>query len=187
MTAAIESQNPRGSRGWVALLAAFFGLSTGLFAIFALIVTVAEGWREHAQAQWPETTAQVKRCGLDIYTHYRETYWINCSVSYTVRGEEVVSQVHSLTTPAPRRVIWQYPPGQFDKMQDWVDEHPEGTPIRVHYDPANHAKAVLVETDMPRGGPQTLNNLKLFEFFALSCVVLLTIARIARPRRDRIT
>jgi len=52
----------------------------------------------------------------------------------------------------------------------------------VHYDPANHKKAALVTTDMPLGGPPTPNNLKLLEFSAVSCVVLLAIARIARPR-----
>jgi len=52
----------------------------------------------------------------------------------------------------------------------------------VHYDPANRSKAVLVVTDMPLAGAQTSNNLKLLGFFAALSVVLLTIARIARPR-----
>jgi hypothetical protein len=78
-----------------------------------------------------------------------------------VGGEEIVSRVHSRSTPAPRRVIWQYPPGQFQRLQEWVDAHPEGTPILVHYDPANHSKAVLVATDMPLGGPRTPGNVKL--------------------------
>jgi hypothetical protein len=67
-------------------------------------------------------------------------------------------------------------------MQEWVDGHPEGTEIVVHYDPANHNKAVLVTTDMPLGGPRTPNNVKLLGFFAVSCAVLLTIARVARQR-----
>jgi len=79
-------------------------------------------------------------------------------------------------------VKWQYPTGQLELLQDWVDEHPEGTPIVVRYDPANHKKAVLVTTDMPLGGPRTPNNLRLLGFFAVSFVVLLAIARIARPR-----
>ena len=54
---------------------------------------------------------------------------IDCSVSYTVRGEEIVSHVYSRSTPAPRRVIWQYPPQQFEVLQGWVDAHPKGTPI----------------------------------------------------------
>jgi hypothetical protein len=68
------------------------------------------------------------------------------------------------------------------QLQEWVDEHPEGTPIAVHYDPANRKKAVLVTTDMPLGRPRTPDNLKLLGFFAVSCAVLLTVARVARPR-----
>jgi hypothetical protein len=67
-------------------------------------------------------------------------------------------------------------------LQEWVDEHPQGTPIEVGYDPVNPKKAVLVATDMPLAGPRTPNNLRLLGFSAASCVVLLTIARIARPR-----
>lgn len=160
--------------------AAVLGLLAGLCTVFALVVTAAEGWVEHAQAQWPHTTARVERCGLDVYTHKPESYWIDCSVSYTVRGEDIVAHVHSRSTPAPRRVIWESSPDQFGLMQEWVDEHPEGTEIVVHYDPANRKKAVLVRTDMPLGGPHTPNNLKLLEFFAVSCVVLLGIARVVR-------
>jgi hypothetical protein len=172
---------PKG-RAFVMLVFGALGLTAGLCAVFALVVTAAEAWVDHAQAQWPEATARVQRCGLDIYDQRQESYWIDCSISYVVRDEEIMSHVHSRSTPAPSRVIWQYPAGQFDKLQEWVDEHPEGTPIVVHYDPANHKKAVLVTTDMPLGGPQTAKNLKLLGFFALSCAVLVTIVRIARTR-----
>ncbi|MGP0017580.1 MAG: DUF3592 domain-containing protein [Candidatus Sulfotelmatobacter sp.] len=176
------SKNPRGWRGWILLLAGFMGLFAGLCTVFALVVTAAEAWVEHPQAQWPTATARIQRCGVDIYTHNPETYWIDCRITYTVRGEGIVSHVHSLSRPAPQRFTYQYPAGQIERMQDWVDEHPEGTPIAVHYDPANHAKAVLVVTDMPLGGPRTPNNLRLLGFSAVSCAVLLTIARIARHR-----
>jgi hypothetical protein len=164
------------------LLAGFLGLFAGLCTVFALVVTAAEGWVEHAQAQWPTARARVQRCGLDIYIHKPESYWIDCSLTYTVRGQEIESHVHSGSTPAPRRMISQNPTAQFDAMQEWVDGHPEGTEIVVHYDPANHNKAVLVTTDMPLGGPRTPNNVKLLGFFAVSCAVLLTIARVARQR-----
>jgi hypothetical protein len=78
-------------------------------------------------------------------------------------------------------VISKEPAKQFDKLQEWVDEHPEGTPIVVHYDPANLKKAVLVTSDMPLGGPDTPKNLKLLEFFAVSTVLLLIAMRIAWP------
>ena len=185
VTTADEPQNLPRWRGLVVLLLVFFGLTAGLCTVFALVVTAANAWVEHAQAQWPEVTARVQRCGVDIYTHKPEAYWIDCSISYVVRGEEIVSHVHSHSTPAPRRVIWQYPAGQFDKMQEWADAHPERTPIVVHYDPANHKKAVLVNTDMPRGGPDTPNNLRLLGFFALFSALLMMGARIARPREIR--
>jgi hypothetical protein len=157
------------------------GLFAGLCSIFALVVTVAQGWQEHAQAQWPQATALVQQCGLDIYIHRPEAYWINCRIRYLVGAEEIVTTVHSRSTPAPRRVIWQYPAMQFGLMQEWVDQHPSGTPIAVHYDPANYKTAVLVATDMPLGGPSTPNNLKLLEVTSGICVLLLAIARIIRP------
>lgn len=165
------------------------GLLAGLCSIFTLVVTGAEGWQEHAQAQWPEATARVQSCGVDISSRRTETYWIDCRIRYLVGGsasgllrdEEVVSMVHSRSTPAPRKVIWQYPPNTIGLMQEWVDQHPPGTPIVVHYDPANHKRAVQVVTDMPLGGPSTPGNLKLLGFFAGSCVVLLGIARVMGP------
>ena len=67
-------------------------------------------------------------------------------------------------------------------MQQWVDAHPQGAPIAVHYDPANPVEAVLVVTDMPLAGPTTPGNLKLLAVCAASSVLLLTIARLIRPR-----
>ncbi|MFZ1009211.1 MAG: DUF3592 domain-containing protein [Candidatus Sulfotelmatobacter sp.] len=182
MTTVGEVPNLPKWRGILLLVVPFLGLSAGLCTVFALVVTAAQAWQEHAHRQWPEVTAQVLRCGLDVYTHKPESYRIDCSVSYTVHGEEIVSHVYSRSTPAPRRLLWQYPPQQFERMQEWVDAHPEGTPIAVHYDPASHGKAVLVVTDMPLGGPQTPGDLRLLEIAAAGCVVLLTIARITRPR-----
>lgn len=52
----------------------------------------------------------------------------------------------------------------------------------VRYDPDHHTKVVLVASDTPLGGQRTPNNVKLLEFLAGSFLVLLTIARITRPR-----
>jgi hypothetical protein len=169
-------------RGFVLLIAAFFGLAAGLCTLFALVVTAAQAWQEHAHAHWPQATAQVQQCALRIYTHRRESYRIDCTVSYSAQGTETVSHVYSRSTPAPSRVIAQYPPNPYEMLQDWVDAHPKGTPIAVHYDPANHSKAVLVVTDMPLAGPSTPSNLKLLAASAASFIVLLTIVQIARPR-----
>jgi Protein of unknown function (DUF3592) len=177
-----ELQNLPKWRGFVLILASFLVLFAGLCTVFALVVTAAQAWQEHARAQWPEATAQVQRCGLDIYTRKPESYRIDCSVSYKVHGEEIVSHVYSRSMHAPRRVIWQYPPQQFERLQEWVDTHPGGTPIAVHYDPANHSNAVLVATAMPLGGPRTPDNLRVLGVAAASCLVLLAIVRIAWTR-----
>ncbi len=169
----------KGQLVWLAL--AVLGLFAGLCSLFALIVSAAQGWQEHAQAQWPQATASVQRCAVDIYTHKPEAYWIDCRISYMVGAEEIVTKVHSRSTPAPRRVISQHPAAQVELMEDWVDEHPPGTSVAVHYDPANHKKAVLVVTDMPLGGPRTPDNLRLLGVAAGSCVLLLTLARITKP------
>jgi hypothetical protein len=169
-------------RKFILLFAVPFGLLAALCTVFALCVTVVQAWQEHAQSQWPAVTAQVQRCSVDLYMHKPEVYWINCTIGYTVRGEDIVSHVRSRTTPAPRRVLGKNPTAQIDRMQEWVDEHPQGEPIVVHYDPANRQKAVLVTTDMPFGGLKTPDNLKLLGFFAASCAVLTLIALAAKPR-----
>ena len=152
-----------------------------LCTIFGSVVTVAEAWQEHAQARWPVVMARVDRCGLDqTSTGRRQMYYIHCRLSYAVGAEQNVANVFSSNAPSPE--IWQYPPNQLAPLEEWVDEHPPGTPMAVHYDPARHTKAVLVATDMPRGGPRTSTNIKLLEVLAGSFLVLLTIARITRPR-----
>jgi hypothetical protein len=153
----------------------------GLCTIFALVVTAAEAWQEYAQARWPEVTARVDTCGLSrSSTGQRERFHIRCRLSYAVGVEQNTANVYSRYVPSPQ--VWQYPPNQIAPLEEWVDEHPQGTPISVRYDPANHKKVVLVANDTPLGGPRTPNNVKLLEVFAGSFLVLLAIARITRPR-----
>jgi Protein of unknown function (DUF3592) len=164
-------------RGLVALM----GLFAGLCTIFAFVVTVAEARREYAQAQWPEATARVERCGLHpTSTGRRDRYYIDCRLGYVVSGEDEVAKLYSRTVPSPE--TWQYPPNQIGPLQQWLDEHPEGTQIAVRYDPDNPKKAVLIATDTPLGGRRTPTNLRLLGFMAVSCIVLLAIARITRPQ-----
>jgi hypothetical protein len=170
---------PKGQLLWVGLmvLAAFLALCT----IFVSVVTAAQAWQEHAQARWPEVTARVDRCGLDrTSTGRRENFYIHCRLSYAVGAEQNATNVYSGHVPS--REIWQYPPNQIAPFEEWVDEHPQGTPIVVRYNPANHKKVVLVANYMPRGGPRTPDNFKLLEVCAGSFLVLLTIARLTRPR-----
>jgi hypothetical protein len=163
------------------------GLFAGLCAIFALVVTLAEAWREHAQAGWPQATARLQRCSVDQHQGFRSsspryTAYIECRISYVAGAEEIVTKVRSRSVPAPHPEYWQYPPANLGPLQEWVDDHPSGSTIVVHYDPANHKNAVLIATDMPNSGPRTPNNLRLLAVAAIASVVLLTIARLLRPR-----
>lgn len=180
-------QNPPKWLRLAMTLAGFFCLFTGLCTVFMLVVTPALAWQDRVHAQWPQATAQVQQCGLDPYEPDPKYYRIDCSISYTVRGEEIVSHVYSRTTFDPRQVIWESSPPQFERMEDWVDAHPKGTPIAVHYDPASRGKAVLIVTDMPLGGSQTPFCLRLLEIAAASCVILLAFVRIVRPRSFAVT
>ena len=163
-----------------AILAPFLGLCT----LFALVVTLVQAWQEHAQSQWPQVMATVDQCGLTrTSTRQRNQFYIRCRLRYELGFEQLAARIYSASVPS--REVAQYPPNQIGPLEDWVAEHPPGTPIVVHYNPAHHTKAVLVATDMPRGGPRTLNNVKLLEVCAGSFVILLTIARITRPRSLR--
>jgi hypothetical protein len=162
----------------------FLGVFAGLCAIFALVVTAGIAWQEHIHAEWPEVTARVQRCAVVLYTQKPENYRIDCRLTYQAGADAVAADVYSLTTPAPRRVIGKHPAAQMELMEDWAEQHPDGTPMIVHYNPADPGQAALVTTDMPRGGPQTSNNLKLLGFFAAACVLLLALARVTRLRSD---
>jgi uncharacterized protein DUF3592 len=165
-------------------VAALLGLFAGLCTLFALVVTAAEAWQEHVQAQWPETTARVDRCYLhQTSTGRRNRYYIDCRLSYAVGTEQIAAHVYS--APVPSHEIPQYPTNQIGPLEDWVERHPPGTPMAARYDPTKHNKIVLVATDMPRAAaPHTASNLKLLGFFAASSILLLAIARVWRLRSD---
>ncbi len=172
----------KGSLMWLGLMVLVVLLA--LCTVFASIVTVAQAWQEHLQARWPEVTARVDECGLKrTSSGRREKFYIRCRLSYAVGSEQHAANIYSRNVPSPE--IWQYPPNQIAPFQEWVNDHPQGTPVVVRYDPSDHTKIVLVAANMPGGGPRTPNNLKLLEFLAGSFLVLLTIARIARPRSVR--
>jgi hypothetical protein len=169
----------KGPLVWLGLvvLVVLFGLCT----VFASVATVAQAWQEHFQARWPEVTARVDECGLRrTSTGRREGFYIRCRLSYAVGTEQHATNIYSRNVPSPE--VWQYPPNQIAPYEAWVNDHPEGTPMVVRYDPANHTKIVQEADHVPSGGPRTPNNVKLLEFMGGSFLVLLTIARITRPR-----
>ena len=171
---------PKGSSLWLCLVVLL--LLSGLCTIFAAVVTVAEGWQEHSQAQWPEVIAHVDRCAMvQTSTSQRNRYfYIRCRLIYDVGSEQNAATIYSINVPSPE--VSQYPPNQIAPYTEWVAEHPPGTPIAVRYDPANHSKVSRLTIDMPRGGPRTPNNIKLLEAWAGSFVILLTITQLTRSR-----
>lgn len=183
--------SPPGSRLTLQGLVGLLGLFAGLCTIFALVVSLAEGWREHQQTKWPQATGKIQRCSVEEHRGFRsdrprDTAYIICRISYVIGAEEILTKVRSRSVPSPTRAIWVYPSGQVEQMQSWINANPTGSPIVVHYDPADHQNAVLTSTDMPFGGPRTPSNLRLLSIGAIACVVLLTIARAFRPRSQSV-
>jgi len=160
------------------LMLAMLVLCSGLCTIFASMVTAAQAWQEHAQERWPEVTAHVDTCGLEQTSTGVRRYYIRCRLSYAVGVEQNVATIYSRNAPSPE--VWQYPRNQIGPLEQWVDEHPPGTPILVRYDPAKHTK--VVSTDSLVGGPHTQSNIKVLEVCAVSFVILLAVARITRSR-----
>jgi hypothetical protein len=169
----------KGPLLWLGL--AVLVLFAGLCTIFVSVVTAAVAFQEHAQARWPVVTARVDKCGLTrTSTGQRQKFYIRCGLRYAVGDEQHAANIYSRNVPSPE--VWQYPPNQIAPFEEWVNRHPQGTPIVVRYDPADHTKIVLVEASPPLAGPQTPNNVKMLEFVAAGFLVLLAIARITKPR-----
>ena len=126
-----RARRPRW-RGFVGLAACFAGLCT----VFLLVVTAAEAWREHVQAQWPEATARVQRCAVEYYRESAgggsEGYFISCRVTYPAGAEAIVATIRSGRVLSP---AWPDPSAKIEWLNNWVDTHPPGTPIAVHYNP----------------------------------------------------
>src|SRR5215469_2383771 len=165
---------PLTAQGIVGLLAVF----AGLCAVFALIVSVADAWREHVQQTWPEVTATVQRCSVDPHIPIRGSraplWTIHCRIAYRVGGDEIEGRIESRSTTSG----WG---GNLDGMQRWASGHRSGSSFVVHYDPANPKMVVLTKTDMPSAGPRTPSNLRLL---LISCCASLGLFLGARSLRS---
>jgi len=166
-------------------IALFLGCFAGLCTLFAGVAAAYDAWGEHVRAGWPAATARVERCAIREYQGRRgKSYYIRCSLAYTVAAQTVEARVDSRMVPDPARVISRSPglPDLGD-LQEWVAAHPAGTPIDLHYDPASPQTAALAAKDMPLAGPKSPNDLRLVCAFGIPCVVLLLIGRIRRRTR----
>lgn len=160
-------------------MALFAGLCTG----FSGVVTAYEAWQEHLQSQWPEVTAKIESCDMVQASSAPRQYYIDCRLSYSTGGQKHVAEVYSRNVPPPG--VWQYPRNQMAPYVDWVNDHLKGTPIAVRYDPVRPGKIALAWDYMPGGGPRTAGNIELTGLFAGGSLVLLVIARMARPRSSK--
>ena len=165
----VESEMPTETAPKTQLMRRTLGalvVFSGLCTAFALLVTAAQAWQEHNQERWPEVTAHVDSCGLEPTSSGEKIYHIRCRLSYVVGGEQNVTTVLSMSR------------NQMGPLEQWIDQHPPGTPIFVRYDPADHPQ--VVTTDKLVGGPHTQGNIKVLKVCAGSFVILLAIARITR-------
>lgn len=179
-------QAARPKRGWVVIV----GLSYlfAVFTAFAAVVSAGEAWVEYRHRQWPEVSARIEHC--DVKPYQRSTgrrlphsaYYIACAVSYeTAENRLVLATVTSHRIKSPELAGTDTRP-QLKRMQAWVDRHPAGASLDVHYDPAHQQRAVLTNTDMPLGGPErAANNLKLILACAGAWGLLWFIGRAVRP------
>jgi hypothetical protein len=178
---------PKGRDAWFGLM--WLGLIalillSGLCTAFALVVTAVQARQESQQAQWPEAPANVDISRMEQRSiRRRQIFHLHCQLSYEVGAERHLMNLYSRFVPGPN--VPQYPAGQIEPLEEWVRVHPPGTPMRVRYDPSDHAKAVLAADYLPYGGPQTAKNVRLVEACAGSFFALLLIARLVRPREPR--
>jgi hypothetical protein len=162
-------------RALIAFLCGFFGLFFGLCTIFALVVTVGQGWIEHSQQSWPEATATITDCDVVPYYRYDRNrsgiLLIECKIRYLAGDNSVETKLRSASSTSQSQILL---------MNQWVNDHEPGSSIAIRYNPRFPQKAVLTVTDMPLSGPHTPNNLKLLLFAAISCIFLLAVARFMR-------
>jgi hypothetical protein len=168
----LSRSKPITTRGLIGL----FGVFAGLCAVFVLIATACDAWREHAQESWPKATATIEQGSVDSYRAFKSagggTMWfIRCRIRYLAGAEEVRGSIRSRSTASA---------SDTELMRQWVARHEPGTQLMIHYNPDEHKTAVLTATDMPYAGPRTPDNLILLLIASSACVVLLTTAKLLR-------
>jgi hypothetical protein len=157
----------------------FFGLCT----VFLLVSTAVDAWREHAQKGWPQATATIAQCRIDL-RHYNgpddddPTWWLECPVRFRVGPDEIKTTIHSGHRSNPAR---DYP----DLMNAWVSDHPDGSPIVVRYDPSDFRTAMPARDYMPNGSPRTGYDFRFLLVCSVAFISLLTITRLLLRRARR--
>jgi hypothetical protein len=163
--------------GLIGLLALFAGLSS----LLALFVTSADAWREHAQASWPEATADIEGCSVDLRyfdgpTSSDPTWWLECKIGFRAGADLIKTRIYSGHRSNPSQ-------GYPEIMNQWVNDHPTGNAIVVRYNPTNLNAVIPARDYLPNGEPRTPGDLKLLSVLVVACAGLLTIVTMFRRVR----
>jgi hypothetical protein len=164
-------------------LIGFFGLFAGLCTAFILVITVGVAWREHAQESWPEASATIERCSVDLKyldgpSDPDPTWWIECRIGFRTETDRIETTIHSGHRSNPSQ-------GYPELMDQWVDDHPSGSQIVVRYSPSDHKTAIPSRDYLPNGEPKTGYNLKFLMICFIACICLLVMAKLLRDRTKR--
>src|SRR5882724_8095256 len=135
-------------------LAALFVI-TFLAIFFAAGLEIEGLWRarqERIEAQvWPAVTAVVDHCALDRWAgangRRSVSYKIRCSFTYSVNGIDYLSRTQTVGQRHSSFGSPQDLPPDALRMEAWAKQHKKGSPMLIHYNPANPANISLAGAD----------------------------------------
>jgi Protein of unknown function (DUF3592) len=161
--------------------AAVLALFTGMCTVLAGAVTAWQAWQQHAQALWPVANGTVQTCDIKRSSNsQRKREYIRCEFNYTSDTGSATAGLSSAYFYPPD--VPQYPANQQQPFVGWLNAHSTGKPVKLRYNPADHARVLLADNPMPRSGPHTRDNLTLLIAFGGIFLAALTAARLLRPR-----
>lgn len=123
----------------------------GLAAIVAIVIAVVLQLRARRSMSWPSTTGHVNSATVDVRVKNgaNGTSTLYCPMiayEYVVDGHHYMQ--NRLLMGAPVSSNFR------SRAQKWVDRYPEGSTVKVYYNPDNPSEAVLERK--PGGAVMTL-------------------------------
>jgi len=174
----VSSAAPSSTTSKLGCSASLALLGAGLFALafagIALIGTAMQWWRVHTtQTRWPRAEAMIKKCEIVPHKGIRGSTITTYSADCVVKFNDVEGGFSTLPTSLEPRIA---------EFRAWIAQHPPGTRIAVHYDPAWPPSAV------PDGPPEIfdVNSTRVFleaaKIAGITATVLLALAFLLRRR-----
>jgi len=162
-------------------LTGFLALLAGLCSVLVLVVTAGEAWREARQAHWPEASATIESCSVELVyfdgpNSDDPTWWLECKIGFRAASDSIRARLYSGHRSNPAQ-------GYPDPMNQWANDHPPGSVIEIRYNPANPQQAVAATDYLPNGEPRTLGNLKLLATLLAAFGAGLLTTRLLQRRR----